>query len=125
MPGNELRKWRGFAANQNGLAAEASVERHYARAGCNIAARRWRGRYGEIDLIAREGDLLVFVEVKSAATHDRALTRLLPRQIRRIEAAVAEFLEGEPRGGLTEIRFDLALVDSYGRVAVLENALAA
>lgn len=122
---HEIRKWRGFAANLNGQAAEASVERHYSDAGCAIAARRWRGRYGEIDLIAREGDLLVFIEVKAAATHERALTRLQPRQIRRIEAAVAEFLEGEPRGGLTEIRFDLALVDGQGRVAVMENVLAA
>lgn len=121
----ENRKWRGVAANLNGRAAEASVERHYAAAGCAIEARRWRCRYGEIDLIAREGDLVVFIEVKAAATHDVALTRLQGRQIRRIEAAVAEFLEGEPRGGLTEIRFDLALVDSYGRVAVMENALAA
>lgn len=121
----EFRKWRGFAANLNGYAAEASVERHYAEAGCAIAARRWRGRYGEIDLIAREGDLLVFVEVKSAATHDRALTRLQPRQLRRIEAAVTEFLEREPGRGLTEFRFDLALVDDQGRVAVMENVLAA
>lgn len=122
---DETRRWRGLAANQNGRAAEDSVGRHYEASGCAIAARRWRGRYGEIDLIAREGDLLVFIEVKAAATHEIARGRLQARQIRRIEAAVSEYLEGEPRGSLTEIRFDLALVDAYGRVSVLENALAA
>lgn len=117
--------WRGRAANVNGLCAEDSVERHYERAGCQVTARRWRGRYGEIDLIALQGDLIVFVEVKAAATHDLALSRLTARQLRRIEASVTEYLAGQPRGQLTDIRFDVATVDAVGRVEVLENALAA
>jgi len=108
-----------------GEAAEFSVARLYEAGGTKIAARRWRGRGGEIDLIAREGDLVVFVEVKAAATHEAALHRLRPAQIRRIRHTIEEFLAGEPRGLMTEIRFDLALVDRYGRIDVRPNILAA
>ncbi|RRH76654.1 YraN family protein [Falsigemmobacter faecalis] len=108
-----------------GEAAEFSVARLYEAGGTRIAARRWRGRRGEIDLIAREGDLVVFVEVKAAVTHDAALHRLRPAQIRRIRQTIDEFLAGEPKGLMTEIRFDLALVDRYGRIEVRPNILAA
>jgi putative endonuclease len=36
----------------------------------DILARRYRGRTGEVDLVAFEGDTLVFVEVKARATRD-------------------------------------------------------
>ena len=115
----------GLVGYLSGAAAEGAVERHYERAGRAIAARRWRGRWGEIDLIARDGETVVFIEVKKAATHARAAERLGPRQVRRIWAAATEFLDGEPRGGLTDVRFDVALVDSLGRVEIRENAYAA
>lgn len=115
----------GITGHLSGLAAEDAVERHYRGTGRPIAARRWRSPAGEIDLIAREGDTVIFVEVKRARSHAQALQKLGVRQIQRIQAAVAGFLEGEPKGGLTEVRFDLALVDGLGRIEILENALAA
>lgn len=115
----------GLVGYLSGVAAEGAVERHYESAGQPIAARRWRGAWGEIDLIARDGDTVVFIEVKKAATHARAAERLGPRQVRRIWAAATEFLEGEPKGTLTDVRFDVALVDSLGRIEIRENAYAA
>lgn len=114
----------GIVGYLSGLAAEAAVERRYEEAGRRIAARRWRGKWGEIDLIAREGETVVFVEVKKAATHARAAERLGWRQVQRIWAAAQEFLEGEPRRGLTDVRFDVALVDAMGRVEIRQNAYA-
>lgn len=108
--------------HQAGLAAEETVARHYIAQGCSIAAQRWRGKGGEIDLILRHGDVVIFVEVKKSRSHDRALTRIRPAQARRIMNAAAEFLDGEPRGLLTDTRFDVATVDSTGQVAVLQNA---
>jgi putative endonuclease len=87
-----------------------------------IAARRWRSQAGEIDLIARKGACVVFVEVKQSRTLARAAYALSPRQVARIAASAALFLEGEPRGQDTEARFDLALVDNSGRVEIVENA---
>jgi len=116
---------RGACAYQAGLAAEEIVARDYARRGVAPVARRWRGRAGEIDLIARDGTGIVFVEVKTARSHDAAALRVSPRQIERIFTAAEEFLGTQAQGSLTDIRFDLALVDGAGRLEVRENAFAA
>jgi len=108
-----------------GLAAEDQVARLYARAGHQIAARRWRGSCGEIDLIARNGADVIFIEVKKSRTHARAAEHLTPRQIARIYGTAAEFLGGEPRGQATDVRFDVALVDAQGCIEVRENVFAA
>lgn len=120
--GTGARRARGAMAFQAGLAAEDQVARHYDREGAAICARRWRGRAGEIDLIARDGDQVIFIEVKQSVTHDAALAHLGPRQMQRIWEAASEFLDGEPRGQLTEVRLDVALVDGRGEVRVIRDA---
>lgn len=115
----------GSMAWAAGMHAEQSVASRYARAGMQIAAQRWRGRGGEIDLIARDGDGVIFIEVKRARSLARAAERVSTRQQARIMAAACEFVEGEPSGQLTPMRFDVALVDGMGRIEVLENAFAA
>lgn len=114
----------GLVGYLSGLAAEGAVERVYESEGRKIAARRWRGKWGEIDLIAREGETVVFVEVKKARTHAQAAERLGWQQVQRIWAAAQEFLDGEPLRGLTDVRFDVALVDATGRIEIRENAYA-
>jgi len=123
-PARQDRKSRGLTNHLAGHAAEASVARHYEDRGIAICARNWRGITGEIDLIGREGDVVVFVEVKQSRTHDLAATHISQAQIGRIFATVDEFLAGEPKGLLTDVRIDLALVDGLGRIEVVENAFA-
>lgn len=118
-----LREHRGSVGYHAGLAAETCVANDYERRGYPIAARRWRGQGGEIDLVARNGDGFVFIEVKKSRTFDRALERLSQRQITRLFAAAEEFLAGEPKGGMTEIRFDVAVMNAQGDIRVIENAL--
>lgn len=113
----------GAVSHHAGLAAEGSVEGHYARRGHPAVARRWRGTAGEIDLILRDGDGLIFVEVKKSRDFARAKDRLSRAQYRRIWSAAQEFLAGEPRGLATEVRLDLALVDSTGRIELVENVI--
>lgn len=55
--------------------------------GYRILARRVRTPVGEIDLIARRGGTLVFVEVKARATLDSGVAALHTSALRRIEAA--------------------------------------
>ena len=105
-----------------GLAAEDIVATDYATRDHVVAARRWRGQAGEIDLIAREGDTVVFVEVKKSRNFATAAARLGGRQMERIVASATEFLAGEPRGQLTDVRFDLAIVNGFGDLKVIENA---
>jgi putative endonuclease len=118
----DLHRQKGRIAFHSGRAAEEAVARHYDRRGAPIAACRWRGAAGEIDLVAREGAGVVFIEVKKAATHAEAAGRLSRRQMDRIYAAASEFLEGEPAGQLTDCRFDVALVDAAGRVEIIQHA---
>lgn len=108
-----------------GLAAEDQVAQLYARSGRDVCARRWRGSAGEIDLIARNGAEVIFIEVKQSATHALAAEHLTPRQMARIYASASEFLAGEPAGQMTESRFDVALVNGAGQIEILENALIA
>jgi putative endonuclease len=108
-----------------GLAAEDQVAQLYARSGSEVCARRWRGSAGEIDLIARKGAEVIFIEVKQSKTHALAAEHLTPRQMARIYASASEFLANEPAGQLTESRFDVALVDAAGQIDILENAFAA
>ena len=115
----------GARSYHAGLAAEDQVAQFYTRSGRAVCARRWRGVSGEIDLIARDGDNVIFIEVKQSATHAQAADHLSPRQMARIYNAASEFLAGEPKGQLTDVRFDVALVDAKGRIEVLENAFAA
>jgi putative endonuclease len=106
-----------------GQAAEDAVLRHYEALGLTLAQARWRGKAGEVDLILRDGDELVFVEVKHSRNFDSATARLLPKQVARLMRAAEEFAGGEPKGLLTEMRFDVALVNGQGAVHILENAL--
>ncbi|NIZ08885.1 YraN family protein [Pseudooceanicola sp. HF7] len=115
------RQRGGARAYRNGVQAEANVETHYHLQGCLTLAKRWRGPGAEIDLIFRDGDRLIFVEVKAGRDHDAAVQRVRWDQLHRIFRA-AEAYAGQLRPGkLTELRIDVALVDRIGAVQVLEN----
>jgi putative endonuclease len=116
------RRERGRTGYFAGLAAEEIVARHYASRGFPEVARRWRGKAGEIDLICQDGEGLLFIEIKKSGSFARAAERLTRRQMDRIYAAASEFLGTRPRGQLTDVRLDLAMVDQQGAVAIIENA---
>jgi putative endonuclease len=124
MAASLARRFRSATAYRAGLAAEASVQKAFEAAGHVLAARRWRGPGGEIDLIFRRGGEIVFVEVKKSASFEQAAERLTRSQMERIHASAACFLEGEISGSLTQSRFDVALVDATGQVRIIENAFA-
>ncbi len=113
----------GAMSYHSGLAAEGQVAAQYQARNHSVAARRWRGASGEIDLILRQGALVVFVEVKRADNFARAAERLSRTQMQRIWNAASEFLAGEPAGQDTDVRFDVALVDGRGCIRIVENAI--
>jgi putative endonuclease len=53
------------ARQELGAAGELLARRHLERRGYRFVAANWRRPYGELDLIMRDGDVLVFVEVKT------------------------------------------------------------
>ncbi len=50
---------------QTAQAGEQAAAECLSRRGCEILHRNWRCPYGEVDIIAREGDTILFVEVKA------------------------------------------------------------
>ena len=83
-----------------------------ARHGLAIVARNYRTRMGEIDLVARDGECLVFVEVRSRAgsSYGDALESITPGKRRRIVAAARHFLL--PYKRLPPCRFDVIALDA-------------
>lgn len=69
----------------------------------------------------RDGDEVIFVEVKKASDFDRAAERFTARQLGRLQRAATEYLGREPGGSLTSARIDVALVNSTGQCRILEN----
>lgn len=95
-------------AERRGRTAETVAAWYLRLRGFGILARRVRTPAGEIDLVARRGRLLVFVEVKARPTLDAAAESLGPRQRKRLADAAAIWLAGHRHAGA--IRFDVLLV---------------
>lgn len=101
------------AAQAAGGAAEDTAARFLERHGLAIVERNYRTRLGEIDLIAREGDTLVFVEVRLRRSErfGGALGSITWRKRRRIAAAARHYLmrlRHEP-----PCRFDVVTLDGF------------
>jgi len=99
--------------------------RAYVDHGHTLIARRWRGPAGEIDLILEKHGEVIFVEVKKSRTLARAAESLSKRQIGRLLRSAEQCLGSFPKGAMTPMRFDVALVDGQGQIDVIVNALAA
>ena len=78
--------------------------------GFRIVARRYRTKLGEIDLIARRGDLVLIIEVKVRATLIEAMDAIARQSERRIEAAADLWLSRQPDYGRLSVRFDMVAV---------------
>jgi putative endonuclease len=90
--------------------------------GYRVVARRYRTRLGEIDLIARRGDLVAIVEVKARPTLAAAMEAVGPLAQRRIEAAADIWLSRQTDFARLSIRFDLVAVLPRRWPVHVENA---
>ena len=104
--------------------------RELQRRGYDILARRFRTRFGEIDIVARDGPTLVFVEVKTrrTAAFGGPTAAVNAAKQRRLVNMARSFLIGLG-GPAPPCRFDVVgVIASPGRPPVLEvvrNAFAA
>ena len=98
------------AAFKLGLSAETRAAALLMAKGYRIAARRWRCAAGEIDIIARRGNLLIFVEVKARTKLDDAAYSVTGRNQRRVAAAASAWLAENPQDAMSDMRFDAILV---------------
>jgi putative endonuclease len=93
-----------------GISAESRAAAFLIAKGFRILARRWRSPVGEIDIIARRRQLLVFVEVKARDKFDAAAWSITDRQRLRIAAAAEAWLAGQGDHDFRDMRFDAVLV---------------
>lgn len=90
-----------------GRAGEEHAARHFERLGFDVLSRRHRTRHGELDLIACDGDLLVFAEVKTRrAGSGRPFEALDDRKRMQVRRMGAAWLTEEAERYYATIRFD-------------------
>ena len=103
--------------------------RELTQHGYVILARRYRTRHGEIDIVARDGKVLVFVEVK-ARSHDRfggPLAAITAAKQRKLTLMALDYLARSHTTGMA-CRFDVVAVtveDTRTRIEHLTDAFAA
>ena len=100
--------------------------RELERRGYAIVARRYRRRGGEIDIIARDGETVVFVEVKAREDHayGAGADAITAFKRRRLALIARDYLMRHHRGGC-RCRFDVVSIQfDTGRpvVELIQNA---
>ena len=100
---------------RTGLSGEEQAERYLHSRGYETVARRWRGEDGEIDLIMKDGEFIVLVEVKfrpSGRSGD-GLKAVTPAKRRRMTHAAEAFLM-EREWMNVPVRFDVVEITRDG-----------
>ena len=113
---------RRFRAYRKGHWSERAAAVALMVKGYRIVARRHRTKLGEIDLIARKGDLVAIVEVKARRTLAEAMDAIGYESERRIEAAADLWLARQPDYARLSVRFDMVAVLPWRWPVHVENA---
>jgi len=105
-----------------GVAGEERACAHLRRQGLTILERNFRCRVGEIDIVAREGDTIVFVEVKERgdASHGAAVEAVTPAKRRRVIRA-AQLWAARHGASESTVRFDVVGIDWGPKGPVLRH----
>ena len=101
---------------------EVAAKRFLEEKGYKILAENYAGRMGEIDIIALQGDTVVFVEVKARETtaFGQPIESVTPQKVRKIALTAQQFLV-QKRMLARSVRFDVIEV-LYGEIRHTENA---
>ncbi len=99
---------------QTGREGEDEAARYLAGAGMEILARNWRTRRGELDIVARDGESLVIVEVKTWPRFPmEELAAALGRQRKKRLVETAKcFIAANRQYNGTYVRFDVVFIES-------------
>jgi putative endonuclease len=97
------------AAEQRGRGAETLACWYLRLKGWRILARRARVHGGEVDIVARRGRMLAFIEVKARATEDAAAFALDDWRLRRVVVAAERLAPRYLRDG-DDVRIDALFI---------------
>ncbi|WP_281299956.1 MULTISPECIES: YraN family protein [unclassified Iodidimonas] len=96
-----------------GRRAEGLAALYLKLKGYRIIARRYRSPVGEIDLIARHHNSLVFIEVKARKTLTSGLEAVPPRQQQRLMRGALHFIMRHPHEAHLPLRFDVIIIRPF------------
>ena len=112
-----------------GVWGEAQIANYLRRRRYELLAHSYHCRFGEIDLIARKGGVLCFVEVKTRTNTDMALPReyVTPAKQRRLKKTALYYLQEKAldcpaRFDVAEVYADSPYSRENARIEYLENA---
>lgn len=110
-----------------GLSAEDQAREVLEAAGFDLQAQRYKTRYGEIDLIMRRDDLVVFVEVKARPSLHEGLHSITSKAQKRIAEGASLWIARNQSilPANCDFRFDVAVVTLDGYVEIIEHAFEA
>lgn len=97
-------------AFRRGHVSEYIAALYLVAKGYRISAIRYRTKQGEIDIIARQGDLVVCVEVKARRDLDSAVFAVTGTTQNRIRAASELWLSRQPDAQRLSLRYDIVAV---------------
>ena len=108
---------------RDGARAEQLAAEFLTARGLVVVERNWRRRCGELDLVARDGETLVFVEVRLRTRREfgGAAASITPAKRARLTAAAGHYLAG--LASTPACRFDAVLLDALdpARIEWLRN----
>jgi putative endonuclease len=96
-----------------GRDGEAQATAFLRARGFTILAQNVRSHAGEIDLVALDGEVLVFCEIRTRRTGAQggALESVTPAKQRQVVRVAEHFLARHPRLAARPIRFDVVAID--------------
>lgn len=119
---SELKDDARRAAYVYGLRAETAATLWLRARLYQILARNFRAHGGEIDIVARRGRTIIFVEVKARADLEDAAIAITPQKHRRFSQAVGRWLAANPWAMNYTLRADAVFVAPGRLPRHLENA---
>ena len=108
--------------HKQGAAAEDAALAFLLDKGCSLLARNWHCAYGEIDLIDKNGGMIVFVEVKYRKNRGfgGAAYSISPSKLLKLQRSVEYYLQ---KHGLNHApcRLDAVLIEGDGQPEWIQN----
>lgn len=104
---------------ERGASAESVAAELLIAAGYRIVERNFRCKAGELDIVARDGDVLVFVEVRSRADDEHgSAAEMIGRDKQRRVARVATYYLDSAQPAFEECRFDVVAITAGDAVLI-------
>lgn len=109
---------------QQGENSEQQAFEYLIAQGLKPITRNYRCRFGELDLIMRDANSLVIVEVRYRKndTYGSALESITARKQSRIIAATHCYLAANPQATATDVRFDVVAISGNNQLEWVKNA---